>query len=126
LGERGRILAAFQLGLDYLFIVTYTLALSLGCIVAMDWWRRGPKGMAAVGPIVAWLTMIAGLFDAVENFALMRGLAGAEGSWWPQVAWWCAAVKFGLLILTLVYFVGGGVVRVFWPRRVDKDRAVVA
>ncbi|HEX3147436.1 MAG TPA: hypothetical protein VHR66_05090 [Gemmataceae bacterium] len=114
-GERGRLLAAFQLGLDYLFIVAYSVSISLGCIVAKDWWRRRWSGPAVFGPLIAWLVVLAGLLDCVENFALMRGLAGAVGEWWPILAFWCASIKFALLILAIAYFVGGGIVRVMWP-----------
>ncbi len=115
-GESGRTQAAFQIGLDYLFLVAYSLALSLGCVMASRWCQQASKRLAAVGVALAWGAFVAGLLDAVENFAMMWGLFGAEGSWWPVVAMWCAIPKFVLVGLAAVYFVVG---LGFWLRYKD-------
>ena len=36
-------------------------------------------------------------------------LLDAPAAPWPQVAWWCAAVKFTLVLLGLAYAAWGGV-----------------
>jgi len=51
--------------------------------------------------------LAAALFDAVENFALWKILLGAWASPWPELAAVCAQVKFGLLLLGLVYALAG-------------------
>ncbi len=120
-GESGRVLAAFGLGLDYLFLVAYALALSLGCVAAAGWWQRAWV-LTAAGPALAWGAFFAGLLDAVENYALAQGLFGAQGAWWPVTAWWCAAPKFALVGLALAYIGLGGVARLVrrrGPTRAD-------
>jgi hypothetical protein len=110
-GEAGRTAAAFQLGLDYLYLVVYSVAVSLGCVVAAGWWARVGGPMPAVGPILAWGMFAAGLLDAVENYALWRCLFRPEDEWLPGLAYWCAVVKFALLLLALAYLGLGGVVQ---------------
>lgn len=109
-GEDGRVAAAFQLGFDYLYLVVYALAVSLGCVVAAGWWGRVGGPLPAAGPVLAWGAFAAGLLDAVENYALWRCLSRDEDEWWPGVARWCAVGQFALLLLALGYIGGGGAV----------------
>ncbi len=45
----------------------------------------------------------AGLFDALENYSLIRVLLGARFDLWPQVARISATARFSLVALGLVY-----------------------
>ena len=108
-GEPGRAAAAFQLRVDYLFLAVYSLALSLGCVVAADWWAPKSGWLAAAGPWLGWAAFGAGLADAVENYALMRYLTRPPDEWWPWVVRVAAGVKFALFFPALVYW-GSGVV----------------
>ncbi len=97
--------AALGLGLDYLFMVTYGLALALGCSLT----ARGQSGrLRQVGVLLAWGALLAALLDAVENYALIRLLLGSERALWPALAFWCAAPKFALVAAGLVYVLGAG------------------
>lgn len=93
--------AAFGLGLDYLFMPLYALALAFGTLLAsqkhMGWWFRSLGAAAGYGAFVA------ALFDAVENFSLWHVLLGAADSGHPALAAFCATVKFALLLLGLSY-----------------------
>lgn len=40
----------------------------------------------------------AGALDYVENYAIHRMLGGFEGETLPRLSWWCAAVKFSVII----------------------------
>lgn len=42
-------------------------------------------------------------FDALENFALWVSLTGPVLAPWPQVAFWCASLKFALILPGLGY-----------------------
>jgi hypothetical protein len=108
--EHARLFAAFGLGIDYLFMPTYALALSLGILLAAARHPR-PGVFAKFGAWMGWGALIASLFDAVENFALMRVLLSQFVSLWPLVASVCATVKFILLILGLAYALLGWI----WP-----------
>ena len=107
--EYARLSAAFGLGIDYLFMPIYALALSLGILLAAG---RHPGAFAKLGAWLGWAALIAPLFDAVENYALLRSLLSQLFSLWPLVASVCATVKFALLLLGLVYALIGWV----WPR----------
>ena len=97
--------AAFGLGIDYLFVPVYATALALGILLAAGR-HKGWFGM--LGTWLGWGAYTAALFDAVENYALARMLLMNQvWSPYPQVAAICATVKFGLLLLGLLYALAG-------------------
>ncbi|MBI5353918.1 MAG: hypothetical protein HZB50_14850 [Chloroflexi bacterium] len=97
--------ASFGLGFDYLFMPVYALALSLGLLLAMN----GKTGWyASASAWLGWGALAAPLFDAVENFALWKELTVGVFSPYPQLAAFCASVKFTLLIVGLVTALAGG------------------
>ncbi|MBV6396163.1 MAG: hypothetical protein HFACDABA_01756 [Anaerolineales bacterium] len=98
--EHARLLAAFGLGMDYLFMPLYALALSLGILLAS---RRHTGGFARLGAWMGWAALAAPLFDAVENYGLLHSLLSPLFSLWPLIASVCAAIKFTLLLLGLLY-----------------------
>ena len=108
--SRAYYFAAFGLGLDYLFMPIYALALSLGILLAAG---RHPGLFARVGAWLGWGALAAPLFDATENFALLQELLNVAFTPWSQVAFWCAAFKFTLLVLGLIYALVGWL----WPKK---------
>jgi hypothetical protein len=100
--------AAFGLGLDYLFMPVYALALSLGLLLTLNGRTGWYYHLAAW---MGWGIFIAALFDAVENYALWRVLTGDIVSPYPEIAALCATIKFILLITGLLTIVIGKVVR---------------
>lgn len=98
--EQARLNAAFGLGIDYLFMPVYALALAFGTLLAAG--RHG-GWFRSVGAVAGYGAFAAPLFDAVENFALFKILLGAFESSYPAIAAVCATVKFGLLLLGLLY-----------------------
>ncbi|MRR32354.1 hypothetical protein EG834_18955 [bacterium] len=103
---RARLFAAFGLGLDYLFMPFYALALSLGILLAAG---RHPGAFEKAGAWLGWGALAAALFDAVENYSLWQLLQGNLQEGWANLAAICATIKFGLLILGLVYALLGWV-----------------
>ena len=106
-GESGRMLAAFHLGLDYLFLVLYASFIALGCALAVAHLPPGRGVLITLGVWLSWGQLFAALLDAVENSALFTLLLGIHHDQLARVAWWCAAGKFalvggGLLFLLLV------------------------
>ena len=108
--ERADLFAAFGLGLDYLFMPFYALALGLGTLLAAG---RHAGWLKSLGAVAGWGVLAAAFFDAVENFALWQILLGALAQPWPELAALCAKVKFGLLFLGLFYALMGWA----WPKR---------
>ena len=102
--EHARIHAGFSLGLDYLFMPSYALAISLACLWSVGVFAaRSRRRVARLGGALAWLVLAAALFDAVENMALWRLLVGPINDFLPALAWWCAAIKFVLIGLGLLF-----------------------
>jgi hypothetical protein len=101
--------AAFGLGIDYLFMPVYATALALGILLAAG---RHQGWVLTLGAWLGWGAYAAALFDAVENYALARMLLMNEvWSPYPEIAAFCASVKFALLLLGLFYALAGWV----WP-----------
>jgi hypothetical protein len=64
--------------------------------------RRG-QAASRLGPWLAWGLWAAAALDYVENFGLLFLLFGMVQSPYPQIAAVCAAIKFALLAVGLVY-----------------------
>lgn len=94
---RARQFAAFGLGFDFLFMPVYATALSAGLLLAAGKLRGA---WSALAKLLGWGAYLATLFDAVENLALFSILNGSVGAN-PAIAFGCASVKFGLLLLGL-------------------------
>jgi hypothetical protein len=103
--------AAFGLGLDYLFMPVYATALALGILLAAG---RHKGWFFTLGAWLGWTAYVAALFDAVENYALVRMLLGHEvWSPYPELAAYSATLKFGLLLAGLIYVLSGWL----WPEK---------
>jgi hypothetical protein len=107
---RAQLFAAFGLGLDYLFMPAYALALSFGILLAAG---RHAGWFARLAAPLGWLTLAAALFDAVENFALWQFMLGGFQTMWPRLAAICATIKFIFLLVGLSYALIGWL----WPRK---------
>ena len=97
--------AVFGLGLDYLFMPFYASALALSILLAAG---RHSGWFSTVGVWLGWGAYLAALFDAVENYALVCMLMMNEvWSPYPEIAAFCASVKFSLILLGLFYALVG-------------------
>jgi hypothetical protein len=102
-----RMHAALSLGLDYLFMVAYAAAISLGCVWASEVIRSRRWPLASLGIYLAWGQWLAAILDAVENIGLIAILFSQPTSPWPEIARWCATFKFAIILLGLVYALYG-------------------
>jgi hypothetical protein len=92
--------AALNLGLDYLFMPAYATTIGLACI----WVGQAIGGRTRSFAIwLAWGQWLAAVLDAIENAALLKMLLDTTAAPWPPIAYWCAAVKFGLVLLGLLF-----------------------
>jgi hypothetical protein len=119
--EPARRLAAFSLGLDYLFMVAYATTLAAGCLRSGAALRRNGWPLAAAGRTVARAQWAAALCDALENLGLALLLMGAPAAFWPAVAAWAAGLKFVLIALGLAFSAYGGFAWLY-SRLVNKTR----
>jgi hypothetical protein len=108
-GDAGRVYAGLNLGLDYLFLVTYAVAVGLGCVLVARSLSHRSRFFTAAGILLAWAQFGAALLDALENYALIRVLLGSQRKLWSLLAQWWALLKFLLVALGLVYVVFGAV-----------------
>jgi len=102
-----RMAAALSLGLDFVYIVIYTTALSLLCILASTRLQRMGRFGASLGSTIVWGLLVAGVLDAIENIALLRLLFGDLSAIWVNTAWLCASGKFSLISLAMIYILLG-------------------
>lgn len=98
-----RVHAGFSLGLDYLFMPLYATTIALGCLWGANTLLRRGWPLVALGELLAWGVWLAALCDVVENITLWRLLVGPVAVPWPELARWCALIKFSLVGLGLVY-----------------------
>jgi hypothetical protein len=111
-----RIHAGFSLGFDFLYMPIYSTTIALACVWATGIRAGGTARSGAWRPIglaLAWGLWLAALFDAIENLALIGNLFGTPIDPYPQIAAICAALKFGLLIMGLLYVGVAVIARVF-------------
>ncbi len=101
--------AGLSLGIDYLYMPVYALAIAFGCIGAGEILRLRAWPLSGLGPWLAWGVWLAALCDAIENFALLQILLRTAAQPWPQVALICAIVKFIFIIAGLLYALLGAV-----------------
>jgi hypothetical protein len=95
--------AKVNIWLDFLFIVSYVMFLSIATeLCAMKW----PAGiMREVGLTLIRVAYMAGLLDIAENLLMLQSLAGIFTTTSLQLTSYCAAVKFTLAALILVYLI---------------------
>ena len=101
--SKARLLAAFGLGVDYLFMPVYAMLFGLACIGAAQQLRRSKWPLATLGSWLAWGLWLAAIFDALENIAQMVMLLGPVVSPWPEISTVCAYMKFTLIFTGVVY-----------------------
>jgi len=100
---QARMYAAFGLGIDYVFMLLYSTTIALGCLWSGQVLRGRGWPLSGLATGIAWGQWAAAIFDALENLALIVILFGNLVSPWPEVARWCALLKFTLIFLGLVY-----------------------
>jgi hypothetical protein len=90
---------------DYLFLFIYPAAIAVSCFIAARFLDL--KGILAFkyGLLVMCLQLVAAVSDAAENFLLLKVLNGSPETAWPQVARWCAILKFSLIGVGVFYTV---------------------
>ena len=96
--------AAFGLGIDYLFMPVYAIALAFGTLLALN---KHSGWLGSLGAVAGYGAFAAAVFDAVENYALFHILLNQIYSPYPEIAYYCASIKFTLLIFGLLYALTG-------------------
>lgn len=99
----GRIYAAYNMGLDNLFLFVYSHAIGLACLLVgkkIEKWKK-------ISMIIATLQIFAALFDMAENYGLVQLIQGSEEEFFAQLAYFCAIPKFIFILLGLGFSIFG-------------------
>lgn len=99
--------AGINMGLDFLFLFLYGTTIALGCLILSDRMPEKNRSLKAVGHWLALGALVAAGLDIIENITLIRLLTGSENEFLPSLARWMAIPKFGLVLLALLYVLGG-------------------
>lgn len=116
--HRDRLAAAFGLGLDFLFLTSYSLWMFFGCRWAAVRWLRSNPRRAGLFALLAWGAILAGLLDAAENVVLLIFLRSDGRSVLYPLAFWCAVAKFLLLLMSVGIWISGA----FAPKEAGATR----
>ena len=108
--QHARVLAALNLGIDYLYMVAYAFTIGLACVLLSRRFVKRSTLLTRAGVGLSWAMLAALLLDAAENYFLIGLLMGEQQTLWPVLARWCALPKFGLVLAALTYLALGGVV----------------
>jgi hypothetical protein len=87
--------------LSFVFIVLYTIVISLGCrfistCTGNDIMIKGGRGFA-------WLIGAAAISDIIENIAISKTLHGIVSPWNVLIAYNMARIKFSLVIVCILF-----------------------
>jgi len=106
-GEHGRIMAGFSLGIDYLYIVSYSIFLGLAAFAIGKKLNNRNSFLTKPGYWFSSLMLLAGIFDGIENYSLIKILSGNHDQLWATLAYYFAFTKFSIVLLTLLYIILG-------------------
>lgn len=106
-GARGR--ALLNVYLDFPFLVVYSTAIALCCVLASEVFQARAQWMVVIGVALAWAQWLAALLDAVENAALLKMLHGSVlRDPWPRIVRWSAFGKFAIVLVGFLYVLLSG------------------
>lgn len=92
--------AKMSIYLDFVFLVLYSWAISLGCRVASEF--SGHCVLVNIGTFLAKLIWMAAVCDLVENIAMLLTLQNIKETW-VVLAFWTALIKFSIVIVSLFF-----------------------
>ena len=103
-GQSGINKQIFATWIDFLYILCYGFFFA-GLILLIT--RKLEGKSQEIGLYMTLLPFIAGIFDTIENINLLLMLTNESFIWSasPFIASLCASIKFGLLILALIFFI---------------------
>ncbi len=102
--------AGINMGLDFLFLFLYAVTIALACLILSEKMPIRLRGVRKLGRWLAIGIMVAATLDIIENISLIALLTGSESEFLPVLARYCAIPKFGLVLISLLYVITGGLV----------------
>ncbi len=130
-GADGVAAARTQTYVDFAYLALYALTLCLAVGLGVYTWARRSALFGWIGVALAWLTLGAGILDAIENIAMLRQWSHGPDEQLARLAWAAAGAKFAIILGALIYAlfaaalrIGDGIVGIGkrWYRNVvDED-----
>lgn len=99
-----KIFAGLSLGFDFLFLLVYTLFISL-LIHKLNVRLWVGKSFYRIGEMLIWSMFLTAAFDTIENVSLIKLLIGNHQQFWVSIAHTFATIKFILIAIALVYLI---------------------
>ncbi len=96
--------AGLSLGYDFLFLLIYTLFISLLIHKVNERLWVG-KSFYKIGETLSWSMFITAIFDAIENVSLIKLLIGSHEEYWSSFAYAFAIAKFVLISISILYLI---------------------
>ena len=96
-----------SMGFDFLFILVYVTFIVLLLKLTIQPLNK-TSFRYKLGKLFIKLTLLAGLFDLVENIALIRILLGNLSQLNTSISYYFASAKFALLALAILYILING------------------
>ena len=89
--------------LDFGFLFLYSLSIALGCLVISAFTRN--HFLIQTGSVVSLIVPFAGLFDVIENMAMLKTLSGEVTMLPVAITFWFASIKFFIVVVSLVFVI---------------------
>jgi hypothetical protein len=106
--EAGIAKARLSIYLDFVFLVLYSATFSIGCKRAFSFTsQQVVKKISVMLSVLVWL---AGGLDLIENMAMLVSLNRAT-TLTTQLAFYCAAIKFTIVLLAIAWMLASLVTR---------------
>ncbi|CUS32853.1 hypothetical protein [Candidatus Nitrospira nitrificans] len=99
---------------DNVFLIFYPLLFSLACGILADSTHNSDR--AIIGSVLAWVVLLTGPFDAVENYALLDMVEHSASERMAKIAGAFAGTKYLLLAVALVYILAEAALQSFEQR----------
>jgi hypothetical protein len=106
-GPAGLAAAQQQTYVDFVYLLSYGLTLSLATGLAVWVWARRSRLFGWLGVALSWGALLAAALDALENVAMLRQWSNGSDNTLAMLAYVCAAIKFILVIAGLIYALFG-------------------
>lgn len=89
--------------IDFLFVIAYTWFFMLAVAKSITQWSN--RFMQQFGATGIRMAFLAGILDIIENILMLQSIHGHYSVSSLQLTWYCAAIKFGIVILLLLYII---------------------
>lgn len=87
--------------IDFFFVIVYTWFFVIAVTGSAAKWQQ--RYMVQFGAMGIRLAFLAGMLDIVENILMLQSIHGHYTVSSLQLTWYCAAIKFAIVIILFLY-----------------------